>query len=157
MKMDLITCQLCGTKFQIARYGDGKCPGCSSKYEYGEDHLIDVDAFHPRADLNVIRVWVCLGRFGWNVPWPKWHLANVYPQPPDDRVGKYLYVFSRAGQDGEQSGSNVDPAGFQAIPWQMYGWLDADAYIGYGNEIDWDRLLDAIREGHAAAKAAGKL
>jgi hypothetical protein len=39
---DMFTCLVCGTEFGIERHGDGRCPHCDQRYEYGEGHRMQL-------------------------------------------------------------------------------------------------------------------
>lgn len=38
--MDKITCLICENKFEIDKYGKGKCDNCGQEYEYEEGYRI---------------------------------------------------------------------------------------------------------------------
>ncbi len=90
---------------------------------------------------KIIRVWACCGVFGWTIPWPEWHLAGVYAQPPDDVDKPHVYVYSRAGQIFDYHAADVpDP-----LPYPCLGSVSIDDYIEPSGKVDWDMVLERVR------------
>ena len=96
--------------------------------------------------LTVIEVWASCGKYGWDIPWGRWHAEGVYAYPPHRNDGKYVWIYSMIGQDDQNR--YINEYNVQNLPKndpRLIGMINVDEFL-VGYVVDWGKVLREIKK-----------